>query len=311
MAHRVRLGRSELMVSPVCYGSWQLSPRFWGDVPTGQVASAMRRAFEVGVNFYDTADAYGNGLSETVMGEALTGLPRDQIIVATKVYHHFYDDGRRHPDLSPAWILEECDHSLRRLRMDTIDLYQLHAFDPMVHMAEVTEALEKLRQAGKIRCYGLSNYTVEQIRWARSCGDYATLQPKYNLLTTAVEDDILPCCAAEDMGVLVYSPLERGLLTGKYDGTETFNDHRAKVPLFQGDRFKAITAAVRSLRPIADKYGLSLPQLILAATLTHPAVHCVIVGIKTPAQIEDAAGAMGRTIEREDYFAIRNTLLSR
>ncbi|KKL81954.1 hypothetical protein LCGC14_1989590, partial [marine sediment metagenome] len=238
MEHRVRLGRSELKVSPICYGSWQLSPRFWGDVPTDQVAAAMRHAFEVGVNFYDTADAYGDGLSERVMGEALADLPRDEIVVATKVYNRFYDDGRRHPDLSGQYVLDECDASLKRLKMDYLDLYQLHSFDPLTHLAETTAALEKLLKAGKIRRYGLSNYTVEQIRWARTFGDYATLQPRYSLLQTGIEDDLLPYCEAEDIGVLVYSPLERGLLTGKYDGTETFDDHRAGLGVFQGERFK-------------------------------------------------------------------------
>ena len=308
MAQRIRLGRSELQVSPICYGSWQLSPRVWGPVPTEQVAAAMRRAFEVGVNFYDTADAYGDGLSESVMGEALADLPRDQIVVATKVYHHFYEDGHRHPDLSGKYILEECDCSLRRLKMDYIDLYQLHAFDPLTPIEETTEALEKLKQAGKIRCYGVSNFTVEQLRLARRCGDYATLQPRYNLLQRDIEDDLLPYCQAEDIGVLVYSSLAMGLLSGKYDGTESFDDHRAKVPMFQGERFKKITAAVKGLGPIAEKYSLTIPQLVLAATLAHPAVHCAIVGIKTPQQIEDAAGAMGKSIEREDYFAIRDAL---
>ncbi len=308
MSERIRLGRSGLQVSPICYGSWQLSPRFWGDVPAEQVAAAMRRAFEVGVNFYDTADAYGNGLSESVMGEALKDLPRDQIVVATKVYHHFYEDGHRHPDLSREYILQECENSLRRLKMDYVDLYQLHAFDPFTPLEETTDALEKLRQAGKIRAYGVSNFTVEQLRLARTCGDYATLQPRDSLLDRQIESDLLPYCGQEDIGVLVYSPLSRGLLTGKYDGTETFTDFRKNNPRFQGERFKKLAAAVRSLKPIADKYGLTIVQLVLVATMAHPCVHCPIVGIKTPEQIEEAAGAMGKTIDREDYHAIRNTL---
>jgi len=308
MAHRIQLGRSGLEVSPICYGSWQLSPRFWGDVPPDQVAAAMRRAFEVGVNFYDTADAYGDGLSESVMGEALADIPRDQIVVATKVYHHFYEDGHRHPDLSGRYLIEECDASLTRLKMDYIDLYQLHSFDQLTALAETTEALEKLRKAGKIRNYGVSNFTVEQFRAARNFGDYATCQPKYSLLDRKIEADLLPYCQAEDIGVLMYSPLEHGLLTGKYEGTETFTDHRAGAAVFQAERFKALAGAVRGLAPIAEGYGLTIVQLVLAATLAHPAVHCPIVGIKTAAQIEEAAGAMGKTIGREDYYAVRNAL---
>ncbi len=308
MEHRIRLGRSGLQVSDVCYGSWQLSPKFWGDVPKDQVAAAMRRAFEVGVNFYDTAGAYGDGLSETVMGEALAGIPRDRIVVATKVYHHFYPDGHRHPDLSGRYVGDYCDEALARLKMDYVDLYQLHSFDPLTPIEETTEALEKLKRAGKIRCYGVSNFTVEQLRLARKHGDYATCQPRYSLLDTAIEKDLLPYCQAEDVGVLVYSPLAHGLLTGKYDGSETFTDLRGRIDRYHGETFKRLAAAVRGLGPLAEKYGLSIVQLVLAATLAQPAVHCAIVGIKTPAQIEEAAAAMGKTIDPEDYFAIRKAL---
>jgi aryl-alcohol dehydrogenase-like predicted oxidoreductase len=308
MSNRIRLGRSGLEVSPICYGSWQLSPRFWGEIPASQVIEAMRRAFEAGVNFYDNADAYGDGLAEQVMGEALAPLPRDQIVVTSKVYHHFYPDGHRHPDLSGKYIIEACENSLRRLKMDYIDLYQLHAFDPLTPMDETTESLEKLRESGKIRCYGVSNFTVEQMRLARRSGDYVTAQPLYSLLDLDIEDDLLPYCAAEDIGVLVFSPLARGLLTGKYDGSETFDDFRAGKARFGGQKFKDIAAAVRSLQPIAEKYGMSIVQLVLAATLAHPYIDCAIVGIKTAAHIEEAAGAMEKTIDREDYFAIRNAI---
>jgi len=308
MSVRVRLGRSGLQVSPICYGSWQLSAKFWGDVPAEPIRAAMRRAFEVGVNFYDTADAYGDGRAETVMGEALADLPRDEIVVATKVFHHFHPDGRRHPDLSGAYVSTECEASLRRLNMDYLDLYQLHSFETLTPLAETTEALERLKAAGKIRAYGVSNFTVEQLRLARTCGDYATLQPKYSLLDRQAEADLLPYCQAEDLGVLVYSPLSLGLLTGKYDGTETFTDFRADNPRFQGQRFKDLAAAVRSLEPVAAKYSLSIVQLVLAATLAGPKPDVAIVGIKDPAQIESAAGAMGETLGREDYFAIRNAL---
>lgn len=308
MTHRVRLGRSELVVSPICYGSWQLSSRFWGDVSAEQAIAAMRRAFEIGVNFYDTADAYGDGYSEQVMGEALAELPRDQIVVATKVYWHFYPDGRRHPDLSGDYVVTECEESLRRLKMDYVDLYQLHAWDPLTPLAETTEALEKLKAAGKIRCYGASNFTVEQLRLACSLGDYATLQPGYSLLDRQIESDLLPYCQGADIGTLVYSPLGMGLLTGKYDGSETFTDFRADHPRFTGERFRDVCARVRSLAPIAEKYDLSLVQLILAATLAHSAVDVAIAGIKTPEHIEQAAGAMGKTLDREDYFKIRDAV---
>jgi hypothetical protein len=305
---RVRLGRSGLEVSPICYGSWQLSPRFWGEQRRDVMIAAMRKAFEVGVNFYDTADAYGDGLAEEVMGEALQDLPRDQIVVATKVYHHFHPDGHRHPDLSGAYVERECAASLKRLQMDYIDLYQCHAFDPLTDLAETTEALERLKQAGKIRAYGASNFTVEQLHAACRLGDYATLQPRYNLLQSQAEADLLPYCRAEDIGVLVYSPLYHGLLSGKYVGGETFADLRGSNPDFQGERFKDLAGRVRALAPIAERYSLGIVQLVLVVTLMNPMIRCAIVGIKRPEQIVDAAGAMGKRISREDYFAVRTTL---
>ncbi|MHB9023881.1 MAG: aldo/keto reductase [Armatimonadota bacterium] len=308
MDTKITLGRSGLSVSPICYGSWQLSPRFWGDQPEAVILAAMRRAFEVGVTFYDTADAYGDGLAETILGKALKPLPREQVVVATKAYHHFFPDGHRYPDLSRSYLFEECGASLRRLQMDYIDLFQCHAFDPLTSLEETAEALETLKAQGKIRAYGASNFTVEQLRLARTYGDFATLQPDYDLLNTHAEADLLPYCQQQQVGVLVYSPLHRGLLTGKYRGTESFTDHRAQHPDFQGERFRALAQHVANLRPLAEKYAMTITQLALAATLMHPAIHVAIVGIKTPEQIAEAAGVMGKTLTREDYHAVRSIL---
>lgn len=306
--HRVKLGGSGLEVSSICYGSWQLSPRFWGDQPADVLMAAMRRAFEVGVNFYDTADAYGDGLSETVMGEALKDLPRDRIVVATKVFHHFYPDGHRHGDLSKDYILAECDTQLKRLQTDYIDLYQCHAFDPSTDLAETAEAMEMLKKAGKIRAYGLSNFTVEQMLLAREYGDFCTLQPRYNLLHPEAEQDLLPWCRAHGMGVLVYSPLHLGLLSGKYTGSEKFTDFRRNRPSFREERFRELAGKVRSLAPTAAKYDMSIVQLVLTVTLQNPLIDCAIVGIKKPEHIEEAASVMGKTVSREDYYAVRQAL---
>ena len=305
--HRVRLGKSGLMVSPICHGCWQLAANYWGKRPKDMMIKALRHAFEVGVNFYDTADEYGNGYSEQVVGEALKDLPRDQIVVATKVYYHFYPDGRIHGDLSRDYVLAECEASLKRLGMDYIDLYQCHSFDPMTPLEETTEALEKLKDCGKIRNYGVSNFTVDQLRLAKSLGNYATLQPRYNLLECQIERDLLPYCHRHDIGVLVYSPLYHGLLTGRYDGSETFTTGlRGRNPNFQGERFKDLAGRVRALAPIAEKYSMSIVQLVLAVTLMNPMIDCAIVGISKPEQIEQAAAVMGKSIGREDYFKVRS-----
>lgn len=305
---RVMLGQSGLSVSPVCFGTWQLSPRFWGDQSRDEIVKAMRAAHEAGINFYDTADAYGDGYGETVLGEFLREIPRDAAVICTKVFNHFNPDQSRYPDLSPAHIRERCDASLKRLGIDCIDLYLLHFYDPLTPLADVAATMLDLQAAGKIRRFGVSNHTVEQFRAQRRFAAYSVIQPPYSLLQREIEQDLLPYCEAERLGVMIYSPLHKGLLTGKYEGTEAFADFRAHHPDFQGERFKAIATAVRRLAPMAKSYGLSLYQLILAATLMHPGISVAIVGIKTEAQIREAAGAMGRTLSRSDYFAIRNAL---
>lgn len=309
MSTRIRLGRTGLWVSPICFGTWQLSPRFWGKVPEGDIIAAVRRAYELDVNFFDTAGAYGDGLSETVLGNAIKPLPRDRIVIATKVYHHIKPDGSRFGDLSRDYIIAECEDCLRRLQTDYLDLFQCHSFDPLTHPAEIIDGLETLVRQGKIRAYGTSSWSAEQIRMAQAFGgNFASEQPRYSLIARDIEKDVLPCCLAHNIGVLVFSPLHNGLLTGKYKGDETFTDLRAKRPDFQGERFRQLCEKVASLRDLADKYDLTIVQLVLATTLMHPAIPCAIVGIKNAAQIEEAAGAMGRTISRDDWHQVRARL---
>lgn len=305
---RIELGRTGLSVSPVSFGTWQLSPRFWGEQSKEDAIAAMKVAYERGINFYDTADAYGDGYAETVLGEALKDLPRDELVITTKFFNHFNPDGSRYPDLSPEYLTERCEASLKRMEIETVDVCLLHLFDQLTPFADIAETLEKLRNQGKIRVIGVSNHNVEQFRAQRCFGPYDVIQPPYSLVDPSIEDDLLPYCQSENIGVMVYSPMHKGLLTGKYTGTETFDDFRRNHPDFQGDRFKALCDAVASLRLMAEGYGLTVYQLILAATLMHPAVHVAICGIKTPEQIEEAAGAMGKGISREDYFAVRKTL---
>ncbi|MCK5801806.1 MAG: aldo/keto reductase [Lentisphaeria bacterium] len=308
MSTRVRFGSTDLEVSPVCFGTWQLSPRFWGDQPKDELLRAMRAAYEGGINFFDTADAYGDGLAETVLGEFLADVPRDEIVVCTKVFNHFNPDASRYPDLSPAHIRERCEIELRRLGVDTIDIYLLHMVDSLTPMADVTQTLDELLREGKIRHYGVSNHNVEQFRALRRLGRYEVQQPPYSFIAKEIEKDLLPYCESEDVGVMVYSPLHKGLLTGKYVGTEEFADFRQFHPDFQGERFQRIATAVQGVRTLAEGYGMSIYQLILGATLMHPGIQVAVVGIKTEAQIREACAAMGKTISRPDWHALRQQL---
>ena len=305
---RIRFGRTGLSVSPVSFGTWQLSPRFWGEQSREDAIAAMKLAFELGINFFDTADAYGDGLAETVLGEAIRDLPRDELVITTKFFNHFNPDASRYPDLSRDHLMERCEASLGRLGIETIDVCLLHLFDPLTPLEEVAGTLEDLRGQGKVRVIGVSNHSTEQFRAQRRFGSYDVVQPPYSLVDPGIEKDLLPYCEAEDIGVMVYSPMHKGLLTGKYQGHETFDDFRQNHPDFQGDRFRALCEAVQSLKPMADGYGLTIYQLVLSATMMHPAIHSAICGIKTPDQIREAAGAMGKGVSREDYFAIRKAL---
>jgi aryl-alcohol dehydrogenase-like predicted oxidoreductase len=204
--------------------------------------------------------------------------------------------------------MERCEASLRRLGTDYLDLYLLHFYDQLTSLAVVAETLEKLRDQGKIRHYGVSNFNVEELRAAVAAGNFAVLEPPYNFVQSGAEESLFPFCLAQGIGVMVYSPLHKGLLSGKYEGHEVFSDFRRHHPDFQGERFARLASAVRGLRPMADRYGLSIYQLVLAATLSHPAVHAAIVGIKDESQIREAAGALDRTIARPDYFEIREAL---
>jgi len=308
MDDRIILGATGLKVSRICFGTWQLSPRFWGEQSRIDVLAAMNVAYDAGINFFDTADAYGDGLAETVVGEFLAGKPRDSVVICTKVFNHFNPDGSRYPDLSPAHIRQRCDLQLQRMGIETIDLYLLHLFDPATALADIAQTLDSLKKKGKIRSYGVSNHTVEQLRAHRRFGAYDAVQPCYSLVDTKIENDLVPYCQAENIGVMVYSPMHKGLLTGKYTGTETFSDFRKHLSDFQGERFRTIASAVKGLTPLTNKYKLTTYQLILAATLMHPGIHVAVVGIKNPSQIAEAVGAMGKTISREDYFAIRKAL---
>jgi len=286
MMETVQLGRTDLIVSRICFGCWQLSEHFWGKVEVETWEEALDAALELGVNFIDTADAYGNGYSESCLGAALKkrGV-RDRVIVATKFLWNFEQE-ERHMDTRHDYILRECEASLKRLQTDRIDLYQIHSFDPLTRPEEVAAAMLRLKQEGKVRWFGVSNLSPEQMRMYRRFFDIHCLQPPYSLLRRDAEKSELPYCLAERIGVIPYSPLYRGMLTGKYARDHVFTDARKNYPLCAGAAFQRIQDGLDALRPIAERMGLTLGQLAIRWVLTHPAVTSAIVGIKTREHIE-------------------------
>jgi aryl-alcohol dehydrogenase-like predicted oxidoreductase len=300
-----QLGASDLKVSSICFGCWQLSPAFWGDIPVEPWAAAVKAALDHGVNFIDTADAYGDGLAETELGKLFhrEGI-RDRFVLATKFYWNFHGEHGRYPDTTRDYILRACEASLRRLQTDHIDLYQIHAWDPLTRPDEVAAAFQQLQREGKVRWLGVSNLNPEQMELYRGHFNLTSLQPPYSLLARDIEAREFPYCLRHNVGVLSYSSLHRGLLGGRYTAYTRFGDHRGKAPMFQGEEFKAILAAVEEAKGIAAGLGLTMAELAVRWVLTHPAVTSAIVGVKTPEHITGVVKAADAVLPPETWHRL-------
>lgn len=300
-----QLGTTDLKVSRICFGCWQLSPAWWGEVPLEPWSAAVKAALDCGVNFIDTADAYGDGLAETELGKLLqrTG-QRDQFVLATKFFWNFSTGPARYPDTTRDYILRACEASLRRLQTDHIDLYQIHAWDPITRPDEVAGALQQLRREGKVRWFGVSNLNPEQMDLYRAHFEVSSLQPPYSLLARDIENRELPYCLQHGLGVLNYSSLHRGLLGGRYTSETVFSDHRATTPLFHGVGFKSVLAAVEEAKTIAAGLGLTMPELAVRWVLTHPAITSAIVGVKRPDHITGIVKAAEDRLPQEIWHRL-------
>jgi aryl-alcohol dehydrogenase-like predicted oxidoreductase len=292
---RVRLGRSELMVSPIAFGTWQLGGE-WGEVDEQRAVEAIRRARGLGINLFDTAQAYGFGTSERLLAEALGDElrdARDEIVIATKGGLRPTADGVER-DCSPDWLRLGLDESLEALGVDHVDLYQLHWPDPDTPLALTGAMLAQLREAGKIRHVGVSNFSAEQMEELSKTVEVETLQPPFHLFEQDVADETLPWCLDHDVGVLVYGPLAHGLLTGKVERGLRFadDDWRSSSSLFAEPNLTANLDVVDQLGEAARELDCTLPQLAIAWTLAHPAVQVAIVGSRSPEHIEEAVGAV-------------------
>ncbi|HWI04861.1 MAG TPA: aldo/keto reductase family protein [Acidimicrobiales bacterium] len=293
-----RLGSSDLMVSEISLGSWLT---YGTGVEAERATACVRRAFEVGVNFFDTANAYGRGAAESFLGEVLSGADRSSYVLATKAYFPMSDTDR---GLSAAQIRKQSEASLKRLRTDYVDLYQCHRYDENTALEETMEALTELVRSGEARYIGFSEWTVGQISAALAIPGverFVSSQPEYSMLWRKAEQ-VIPLCAREGISQIVWSPLAQGALTGKYKpGSPPPADSRAASKSMGSmmGRFRddSVLAAVQRLRPIADDLGLTMAQLALAWVLQEENVASAITGASRPDQIDDNVAASGVAID--------------
>ena len=292
---RVRLGMTDLEVSPIAFGTWQLGGE-WGQFDEDEGIAAVRQARELGVNLFDTAHGYGFGASERVLGKALRDdldHRRDEVVIATKAGLRMTDDGLVR-DSSAEWIREGLDSSLEALGVDYVDLFQVHWPDSEVPFAETAGALQELVDEGKIHHVGVSNFDAQQIAEFAETRPVETLQPPYDLFRRDIDSAILPYCREHDIGVLIYGPLAHGLLTGAMGENTTFapDDWRSGAPFFRGDDFHRNLEVVSELQRFArERFGVSVSRLATAWTLANPAVQVAIVGARHPGHIEDSVAA--------------------
>jgi aryl-alcohol dehydrogenase-like predicted oxidoreductase len=307
-----RLGSSDLDVSEISLGSWLTYGG--GGVGREQAEACVAKAFEVGINFIDTANVYARGGAEQFLGEVLAGRPRNSYVLATKLYFPMDDRNR---GLSRDQVFKQIDDSLARLRTDHVDLYQCHRYDYQTPLEETMEALTEVVRAGKARYLGFSEWSPAQIRASldlhrahpERIDKFVSSQPQYSLLHPAPEHEVFPLCAANGISQIVWSPLAQGVLTGKYrPGEAPPQGSRATSPsmggMMGGWLDDEVLERVDRLRPVAERLGLTLAQLALAWVLRLPDVASAIVGASRPEQVRDNAAASGVELDAETVAEI-------
>jgi len=301
-----QLGSSDLQVSEISLGSWLT---YGGGVEREQAEACVAKAFDVGINFFDTANVYARGGAESFLADMLAGRPRDSYVLATKLY--FPMNGDR--GLSRAQVHEQIDLSLGRLRTEYVDLYQCHRYDRETPLEETMEALTEVVRAGKARYIGFSEWTAPQIRAALDLvprvEKFVSSQPQYSLLYRVPEREVIPLCKENGISQIVWSPLAQGTLTGKYTPGEAPPAGTRAASREMGwamDRFRDddVLEAVQRLRPIADGLGISMAQLALAWVLREENLASAIVGASRPEQVDDNAAASGVTLDAATLQAI-------
>jgi aryl-alcohol dehydrogenase-like predicted oxidoreductase len=302
---QVRLGQTDLQVSAVAFGTWAFGGD-WGAADLEESRTTVHRALELGINLVDTAQGYGFGAAERLLGEALhQRARREDVVIATKGGLRMEGDNLLR-DASASWLRKGAESSLRNLGTDYIDIYQVHWPDPRTPAEETAGALAELVREGKVRHVGVSNYGVDEMEDLRGFGRLETLQPPYHMFRRDIEDEILPYTADHDIGVLVYGPLAHGLLGGRMTPDTTFaaDDWRSTSPDFTGATLRRNLQVVERLKEFARERAIALPELAVGWTLAHPAVDVAIVGARRPSQLEGTAAAADLHLSQEELGKI-------
>jgi aryl-alcohol dehydrogenase-like predicted oxidoreductase len=314
---RRKLGYTDLKLTTVGLGTWAMGGPWqfgWGPQDDGDAIAAILAALNEGINWIDTAPVYGCGHSEELVGKAIKQI-KTKPVIATKCGLLWNEKREKVSCLKSKSIREECHASLKRIGVDVIDLYQMHWGEPDEDVEQAWTEMAKLAQEGKVRYIGISNFSVEQIKRVRKIAPVASLQPPYSMLHREVEDELLTFCAENNIGVVVYSPMQRGLLTGKFSQQRLaglpLDDHRRRMPDFQEPQFSATLQLVDQLRPIAERNGRTLAQLAISWVLRRSEVTAAIVGARRPDQIKETVKAGDWKLAKDDIAEIEKLLAER
>ncbi len=305
------LGNSDLQLSPIGFGAWAIGGSnweyAWGAQDDGESVAAIQRALDLGINWIDTAAIYGLGHSEEIVAKALKGRSTKPFIF-TKCSMRWETDRRIYRSLKADSLQEELENSLRRLNVEVIDLYQIHWPDPEAEIEKGWEALARFQQQGKARYIGVSNFNVNQMKRALKIAPITSLQPPYSMLNRSVEGEILPFCQRNGIGVINYSPMASGLLTGKMTAERIqklpLDDWRRKAPQFNEPKLSRNLKLVELLRQIGNSHGIEPGVVAVAWSLHHPAITAAIVGARRPDQVEGTLKAATFRLTEDEYNLI-------
>jgi aryl-alcohol dehydrogenase-like predicted oxidoreductase len=315
-----KLGSSDVQVSAITFGAWAIGGFMWGGADQADAIDAINASIDLGVTSIDTAPMYGMGFSEQLVGKAVAP-KRDKVQILTKfglswegsegAFHFEMPDPagrmvRVYRNARPKAVTAECERSLKLLGTDRIDLYQQHWPDPTTPIVETMTAVARLVKAGKVRAVGVSNFSPEQIDEARTVLPVAAVQPPYSMVNRGIEKTLLPYCRRNNIGVVVYSPLQRGLLTGKIDQNTQFKpgDHRAVNPFFTPDMRRKASELLREIKPIAEEHRVTLAQVVVNWTAHREGISAALVGARDARQASENARSLDFALRPEQMARI-------